>query len=207
MRLDRYLIPLLILVGARLVEVSVAQDTNFAVGPQYLVTSGNPTFLRPIATPSLSLGGETLAGTSEVPHIVESPAFAPAETIVYLGNVYWGDHKPEEILASRLETPSATPEQTALYMNAVANQSLLAPAPPISENAVNAGPSVIELTGGPLPANLPASFLDLGVTGMTDAQSLLRSGYGVSLGEVAAYWKARKRQAPRVFTNQDLRRR
>jgi hypothetical protein len=39
-----------------LVGVSAAQETNFAVGPQYLMTNGAPLFARPIATPSLSLG-------------------------------------------------------------------------------------------------------------------------------------------------------
>ena len=51
MRLDRALLPLLALVG-----FSFAQDTNFSAGPQYLVTTGSPMLLRPIVTPSLSLG-------------------------------------------------------------------------------------------------------------------------------------------------------
>ena len=38
-----------------LVTLSAAQDTNFAVGPQYLMTSGSPLLARSIATPSLSL--------------------------------------------------------------------------------------------------------------------------------------------------------
>lgn len=32
-----------------------AQDTNFQAGPQYLVTTSNAQFLRPIVTPSMSL--------------------------------------------------------------------------------------------------------------------------------------------------------
>jgi hypothetical protein len=35
--------------------VSAAQDTDFGAGPQYLITNGNAKFLRPIATPSMSL--------------------------------------------------------------------------------------------------------------------------------------------------------
>jgi hypothetical protein len=53
---------------------SAAQDTNFSVGPQYLLTSGSPQFARPIATPSLSF--ETAmpqAGASE-------PAAEPASS-------------------------------------------------------------------------------------------------------------------------------
>jgi hypothetical protein len=39
-----------------LVGLSAAQDTNFPAGPQYLITPGlSPLFMRPIATPSLSL--------------------------------------------------------------------------------------------------------------------------------------------------------
>ena len=38
----------------RLGGVSTAQDTKFPVGPQYLITTDSPLFLRPIATPSLS---------------------------------------------------------------------------------------------------------------------------------------------------------
>ncbi len=123
MRLHRVLLPLLVLAG-----FSVAQDTNFSVGPQYLVTIGNPMLLRPIATPSMSLSGETLAGTSAVPTPTEPPAFAPLETVVYLDNVYWGEHKPDEVVARRVEPPSMSPDQTAWYMNFVASQ-LTPPAP------------------------------------------------------------------------------
>lgn len=38
-----------------LVGISFAQSTNFSVGPQYLITSPEPQFLRPIETPSLAL--------------------------------------------------------------------------------------------------------------------------------------------------------
>jgi len=36
------------------------QDTNFASGPQYLMTHGSPLFARPISTPSMSLSGPPL---------------------------------------------------------------------------------------------------------------------------------------------------
>jgi hypothetical protein len=49
MRICGFLCVLLLVVG-----LSSAQDTNFAVGPQYLMTSGSPLFARPIATPTLS---------------------------------------------------------------------------------------------------------------------------------------------------------
>lgn len=48
--------------------VSPAQDTNFGTGPQYLITSGNAKFLRPIATPSMSLDAP-LPGIPTLPQI------------------------------------------------------------------------------------------------------------------------------------------
>src|ERR1039457_1730406 len=36
------------------------QDTNFATGPQYLMTHGSALFAQPISTPSLSLAGPPL---------------------------------------------------------------------------------------------------------------------------------------------------
>jgi len=207
--LQRLLFLLPVLVG-----MSFAQDTNFPIGPQYLVTSGNPLFLQPIATPSLSLSGPTLAGTSAVPVVTETPGFAPPETIVYLHDVFWGEHPPAQIFDRRLETPSMTPEQTAWYMNAVQSGTPIptAPFPEAVEVAAleslgpAPSPNVIELKGGPVPANLPASMFDAGVTGTATPQSLLHRGYGLSLGEAAAYWKAHKKPAPRVFTNRDLQR-
>lgn len=207
-------VPVLLLV---LVAVSFAQDqsrdTNFPVGPQYLVTSSNPMSLRSIATPSLSLGEQSLAGTSDVPVATEAPAFAPPGVIVYLNNVYWGEHPPSLIFERRLNTPSMTADQTAWYMNAVESglPGTAAPFPGTFEVAALESPqvpaeSVIELTGGPIPTNLPSSIFDPGVTGTTDPQLLRQQrGYGVSLGEVAGYWKTHKAPAPRVFTNQDLR--
>ena len=43
-----------------------AQDTNFATGPQYLMTFGSPMFAKPISTPSLSFEAPMVqAGVSE----------------------------------------------------------------------------------------------------------------------------------------------
>jgi hypothetical protein len=67
-------------------------------------------------------------------------------------------------------------------------------------------PSVIEITSAEPPRALPASIVDAGVTGFTDAQSLRERGYGVPLAETAAFWKAHKPHAPRVYTNADVQR-
>ena len=51
---------------------------------------------------------------------------------------------------------------------------------------------------------IPPSLTPAGVGGVSDSQSLARSGYGVPLGEVASYWKAHKQTAARVYTNFDI---
>jgi hypothetical protein len=42
------------------IGTALAQDTNFATGPQYLMNYGSPMFAHPISTPSLSLSGTLL---------------------------------------------------------------------------------------------------------------------------------------------------
>lgn len=84
---------LLLLAG-----VCSAQDTNFPVGPQYLMTFDSPLFARPIATPSLSF--ETAlpeAGTSEpaAPQVPTEQYQAVSQVLdlqrqQYLPAVYWG---------------------------------------------------------------------------------------------------------------------
>ncbi|MGP0017664.1 MAG: hypothetical protein ACLPHP_03770 [Candidatus Sulfotelmatobacter sp.] len=66
--------------------------------------------------------------------------------------------------------------------------------------------SVVEITSAEPPRSLPASIVDSGVTGITDAQSLRERGYGAPLGDTAAFWKAHKARAPRVYTNADVQR-
>jgi len=192
-----------------LVVASFAQDTNFAAGPQYLITNGSPLTLHSLATPSLSLG-EThpfVANVSATETLAETiPSAISAPSATFLSGVYWGEHTDNEILARRLDTPSMTVSETAAYMNSVAAQVAGLPAPSPEENAANPpGPVVIELTGGPVPSNLPSSIFDAGVTGMTNGQLLAVRGYGVPLGDVAAYWKSHKRGAAHVFTNADVR--
>lgn len=187
--------------------VAVAQETNFTVGPQYLTTYGSPLTLHAIATPSLSLGEahpfvEGVGASQSLAATIPS-ASAPSDT--FLGGVYWGKHKDSEIIARRLETPSMAVSDTAAYMNAVANQ--VAGVQPASSEETAPTPSgsiVIELAGTSIPSNLPASMFDSGVAGVTNAQSLTVRGYGIPLGDVAAYWKSHKRQAPRIFSNADV---
>src|SRR6201993_3206772 len=203
MRLDRALLPFLALVG-----FSFAQDTNFSAGPQYLAPPSSPSLLRPIATPSLSLGEtQPLAASAGINQSTAEPtspsSASPSDS--FLSDVYWGEHQSTEIVGRRLETPSMAPSDTAWYMNAVASQSVSAlTTVPAEASEVSSGSSVIQLSGAQLPPNLPSSILDVGVTGTANAQSLLARGYGLPLGDVAAYWKSHKRSTPRVFTNSDV---
>jgi hypothetical protein len=78
MRICVFLCVLLAMVG-----VCVAQDTNFAVGPQYLMTSGSPLFARPIATPTLSF--ENPAPEMRTSDVVAEPvATANDENLSYV---------------------------------------------------------------------------------------------------------------------------
>lgn len=145
--------------------ISGAQDTNFPVGPQYLITTGSPLFLRPIATPSLSLDASppstsiVFAETSSTGRVSEPPVPAPS-----LAQIYWGGPNTGE------------------------------------------GVSVIELSSSERPRNLPSSFVDTGVTLLTDDQSLRLEGYGVTLAQLASQWRAHRPHSSRIYTNRDIER-
>ena len=190
---------LLLMLGG----ICAAQDTNFQVGPQYLITAGSPMLPHPIVPPSLSLG-EAPAPAPYISQTEVAPT-PPAPSKTFLGSVYWGEHSRADIVGRRLETPSITPSETALYMdevaNLVANSQSTASAPAAE---VPAAPSVVEITSAQLPANLPASLFDSGVTGTADGQFLRERGYGSSLGDIAAYLKAHEGHAPRTYTNSDI---
>jgi len=157
---------------------SAAQDTNFSVGPQYLMTSGSPLFAQPIATPSLSLSAPAASSASAAAAAAaapESPAPSPASQ-PDLTRIYWGG---PEVAGNASE-------------NAIEN---------VSEKS-----SVVEITSAQPTSALPASILDTGVTGMTTVQSLRQRGYGIPLGDTAAFWKSHKPHATRVYTNADVQR-
>ena len=159
MRLSSVVLLLLVVAG-----VCMAQDTNFSSGPQYLITTSDTMFLRPISTPTLSFEPSlpaVLPTESQLGAEVQSSS-APAaiQTHPDLARVYWGGPATSEIEVSS-EEPTAP---------------------------------------------LPASLMNVGVAGMTNAQSLREQGYGVPLGETAAYWKTHKRPATHVYTNQDVER-
>jgi hypothetical protein len=75
--------------------VCPAQDTRFGAGPEYLITTANAKFLRPIATPSMSLDAP-LPGIPPLPQIGPPVADQPYASDPLLANqpdlfpIYYG---------------------------------------------------------------------------------------------------------------------
>jgi hypothetical protein len=168
-----------------LIGISSAQDTNFPVGPQYLMNFGSPMFLRPIATPTLSLSAPppstftsltSLAQEAASAQSSTAPGYADLSEQAAKDRIYWG----------------VVPVTESVSENAGQN----------STNNV----SEIEISSAQTPGNLPDSIVNAGVIRMVDAQSLSHSGYGIPLGEAAAFWKAHESRAARVYTNADVKR-
>jgi hypothetical protein len=193
-----------------LAGMSFAQETNFSAGPQYLITGGaSPLLLQSIATPSLSfssgLSDPYASSTELAPSHIVSPV-ADAATNVYLGEVLWGAHPADTIVARRMDTPSVSADQIATYAYSPTSEaSNTLPVPLTVPIESVSPPSVVQLASSTTPANLPPSIIDAGVTGTADVQSLLNRGYGVSLGDFARSQKSKRRPATRVLTNDDLR--
>ena len=159
-------------------QMTPAQDTNFAVGPQYLITSGSPLFARPLAPPSLSFD--------------RPPAEAEA---AYTSDVV---HEPSDIV---IETPPELQRQADLF-------PMYYGVPSIPVVVVSYGKSSgEEVPSISLPASIAGpGVVEIGVVEIADAQSLRQLGYGFTLAEAAEYWKSHKAIAPRVYTNQDIER-
>jgi hypothetical protein len=196
----------LVLLVLSLTGFCFAQETNFQQGPQYLVVNASPLFLRPISTPTMSFSS-TISGPYDGTELAPSQIASPTTTTnnSFAGEVFWGEHNPSEAMQPRISTPILTAEQTAFYTYATENGVAAAlSAPPVIPLELPAGSSVIEITSAQMPANLPPSIFDPGVSGIVDSQSLHDRGYGISLGEFAAQLRAHKRAATHVFTNEDL---
>lgn len=137
-------------------------ETNFPVGPQYLITQPYPTILQPIATPSMQ--------PSQQPGVV-SPETGEAGPVMinipaYLPWVYWGYAPPGAVE--------------------------VAPAPQEQAEA------------SPASSQLPAGYVNLGVTAMATPTWVRRHDSGMSVAQVARYWKSQHLQAKHVYTNADI---
>ena len=181
----------LIVFFLSLTGFSFAQDTTFALSCATSVPE-------PIATPTLAFTSSTsdaYNGTELVPSQVASPTTALSSG--FQDEVYWGERNSNQFMQPRISTPILTAEETAYYTYATANGVAASlELPP--------GSSVIVISSTQMPANLPPSIFDPGVSGIADPQSLGDRGYGVSLGAFAALLRAHRRAATHVFTNEDL---
>jgi hypothetical protein len=164
-----------------LVGVSAAQDSNFSVGPQYLMNYGSPQFLRPIATPSLSLSAPLAPISSTETGTVAAPEISSVSVGVSTGSA----------------TGPATGSQ-----NQADFARIYWGGPEVTEPES----SVVEVSGTATASNLPASIVNVGVQETVDAKSLGERGYGVTVSEMSTFWKTHKRPATRHFTNRDIER-
>lgn len=109
--------------------ISFAQDTNFPVGPQYLITTADTLLLRPIETPSLSLesglppavfaSDATLASDSVLnsgpSNGAQSSATGNALTTSDLATIFWGEPSVREIVVTDEPGPSNLPASIANF--------------------------------------------------------------------------------------------
>jgi hypothetical protein len=104
------------------ISIALAQDTNFATGPQYLINPGaSPLFARPISTPSMSLAGPPLeVGASDATGVLTagagnqfvSPPSAVALPQIDLFPIFYGVPPANVIeisFAESQESPSPLP--------------------------------------------------------------------------------------------------
>jgi|HubBroStandDraft_4_1064222.scaffolds.fasta_scaffold791042_1 hypothetical protein len=168
-----------------LAGIAAAQDTNFPSGPQYLITTSSPLFIHTIATPTLSLSTPLTPQSAPFSEAVPEPTSPVAGLSANgLARIYWG--------------PPPASEKISETVGETANGN-------VGENVIQ-NENEIEISSPQVPVVLPASFIDTGVTAMTDAQSLRVRGYGVPLGDAAAFWKTHKPHSTRIYTSADVQR-
>jgi hypothetical protein len=179
---------LLIVLSA--ISMAFAQDTNFAVGPQYLMNPGaSPMLARSISTPSLSLSGPPLeAGASNATGGLIAGAdtqtvVPPPHPAVNLSPIYYTEVSPSDLTLSFVAEP---------FPGLVQQTSAFLPPQPSPIRPVE-----------PSSNQLPPSIIDNGVWQMTTARALSERGYGITVAEAAAYDKARTRHATHIYTNAD----
>jgi hypothetical protein len=119
---------------------------------------------------------------------------------------------PSLFLETPLESPTDHAGSEAAVEQAMDNK--LQQLPPLDFSSIYYEPPIVEeivvssntaKVQGESP-QLPASIAESGVTQIIDAVTLHQRGYGVSLAEAAAEWKARKIAPVRTYTNQDIER-
>jgi hypothetical protein len=162
-----------------LAGIAAAQESNFSTGPQYLLPPGSPLFARSIATPTLPSNSPALeVGISSAPANTGALAYAAAAA-ADLPSIYYGD-------------PTITLAENAAAQAGAFDAGVIEPGTEADEQ---------QLAG----SLLPQDYLDLGVGQATTVQDLRSHGFGLTLVETAAYWKAHPLHATRAFTNADIK--
>jgi hypothetical protein len=159
--------------------ISFAQntDTNFSTGPQYLINQNSPYLNQNSPYLLQSIATPTLSLLT--PRITTPNA--PAE-----------EHSGEPDTAAFGELQNQG-QIDRVYWGVNPNGT---PAPVPPENLQNSTQAATAPTS--------SGIFNAGVTRIATAESLREHGYGASLGQIAAYWKAHKLHATRVYTNADI---
>lgn len=108
MRLIGSLLVLFVLAG-----MAAAQDTNFPVGPQYLISSDSASaLLHPIATPSLNLDAPLppIASLPEVGEPVENQLYIPDPVVTKQADLLPIFYGYPRVPVVEIISPEATPE-------------------------------------------------------------------------------------------------
>ena len=191
----------LLLALLSLVGISVAQNTNFSQGPQFLITDSTP-FLYTISTPTLSL--EAVFPPARDTAFSQRPQYLATGDATFSHSISTPTVSLDAPLPSVPSLPEVGPPVTD--QSYVANPDL--------RHEANLFPiyygypmvSVVELTGAEPSKPLPASITGVGYTVILNPQNLRELGYGVTVGEAASYWKAHKPGVNHVYTNADIER-
>ena len=183
---------------------SAAQDTNFPVGPQYL-----------LATPGSEHGSD-----------LGPPPPPVVETHFALGPTYLIP-SPFPLLLQPISTPSMSfpsgltqsPTLVTTVSEPKADEATFGMVSAVLDEGARTElfstyygypqSSVIEIAfrnAAEREAELPASISYAGVIEITSVQALRDRGYGSSPADAAARWKAHTVRAHRVYTNDDIER-
>jgi hypothetical protein len=206
-------LPFVLLIVFLMSGFSPAQETDFPVGPQYLIPPGS-VLLQPIATPS-STSGSALG--QPLPPAVETNFAAGPQYLIPSGSPLF----LQPIATPSLSFPSGLSQAGSIGLeptSAADPQTLLVVAATLKEQRKAFFPTVyygippvnvVEIAfneAAEREASIPSSIAGAGVVEFISPQELRERGYGVTLAEAAARWKTHALRARRVYTNDDIER-
>ena len=198
-----------------LTAFAAAQETNTTGGLQYLNISGSPNFVPLLSTPTSEHG--SYLGSSAAPAVETQFASGP-QYLIPSGS----QDLLHAITTPSLSFPSGLTQSPTLVTTVSepkADEATFDAVSAVLDDDARtelysiyygyAQPSVVEIafaTVAEREAEPPASISYAGVIEVTSAQALRDRGYGLTLAEAAARWKAHTIRARRVYTNDDLER-